>query len=390
MKILTISTWFPIPPDNGSRARTCHLLRALGKRHTVDLLAISQSHRDMEHLDEVREFCRRVATFPPRRFSPESNDGWQRFFSKMPRHVRARHSPDMQALAERWAGEEGYDAIVAITLGAAPYVSALSAPFKVLDQHNVESQIIKREWQSEENLLRRIRYAPTWVKAEHFEREMADMFDTISVVSEPERHLMARLIPGKRIEVVPNGVDPALFDYPKPERSQGTMVFSGAVTYHANYDAAKWLSSEVLPLVQESLPSARAYVTGGTGSVDVESMSRLGIMFTGYVDDIRPVVAGASLVIVPLRQGGGTRLKILEAMALGTPVVSTSIGAQGLDLIHGEHILLGETAGELAAHALALMRDSALARRLADSAREFVSAKYQWPSIAERFASIFG
>lgn len=389
MKILTISTWFPIPPNNGARIRTYHLQKSLCEHHTVDLLAITQNKSDIEHVDEVKRFCRRVATFPANKFRPESMDAWWKLFSPVPRCFESRYRPEMEALALRWMEEEEYDAVLAVTLGAAPYAIKLNPKLRILDQHNVECRILKRQWENESSPLRRMRYAFTWIKAECFERKLASNFDLIAVVSESERKIMQDVM-GKtksRIEVITNGIDPDLFGFPKPTKESQTIIFTGAMTYQPNYDAAQRLCGEVFPLIRKRYPEARLRITGKHEGIDISGMIHTpGVEFTGYMDDIRPMLASAQALVAPLHYGGGTRLKILEAMALGTPVVTTSMGAEGLDVTDDINILLGETSNELAAQTIRVLADPGLASRIADSAATLADEKYRWPSIAKSFA----
>lgn len=391
MKILAISTWFPYPPDNGSKARTCNLLRHLGTRHDIDLLAMSQSADDLAYVDDVRKFCRRVESFPERQFRPERVNSWLGFLSPVPRYFREHHCPEIRSLAIQRAREEHYDAVLAVTLGAAPYVSDLNGVFTLLDQHNVESQIIKRRWRNERSAVGRLRYAPTWMKAERFERAISRKFGAITVVSEVERLLMQRLLGNhdSQVYVIPNGVDPGFLDYRPPMREKTTFVFSGALTYSPNYEAAVVLCREILPALRAAIPEVRLRITGRIDGVDTENLARTpGVELTGYVGDIRPVVGSASALIVPLKQGGGTRLKILEAMALGTPVISTPMGAEGIEARDGQEVLLGNDADCLANQALRLLNEPELGRRIAKNAKKLVRERYQWPTIAGQFEQV--
>lgn len=393
MKILAVSTWFPCPPDNGVKMRAYHLLRPLGDAHTLDLITMSQSSRDSAFLGKLDEFCRRVATFPEPVFDPSRPSTWLGFFSMTPRYFTDHHLPGMQALAHSWVKEEGYDAVIAVTLGAAPYVAALDVPFKVLDQHNVECRVIRRQCQNEPTLFRRLRYLPTWLKSERYERGLASAFDVIAVVSEHEAEMMASVLrggSGKDIRVVPNGVDPALLRYESQTKDHGLIVFTGAPTYKPNYDAAESLCNAILPAVRAEIADVRLKITGSTEGTDVSALASTdGVEFTGYVNDIRPLLSSAAALVVPLRFGGGTRLKILEAMAIGTPVVSTPMGAEGIKAEDGVHILRGDSPEQLARQTCRLLSDPGLASRIARNARELVRDRYMWSAIADEFAHIF-
>lgn len=389
MRILAISTWFPFPPDNGAKNRTYYLLKYIGERHNLDLLTLSQSAKDREYFGELMSFCQRAECFPEPEFHPERFQCWFSFFSITPRYFRAHNCLQMADKAKEWASRYGYDAAIAVTLGGAPYIPGLDIPFKVIDEHNVESQIIKRECQKEKSIWRRLRYTPTWIKAEQFERRLVRSFDAVTVVSEEEKRLMQALL-GKRdekiIEVIPNGANPDLLQYKSPHRDSRLLVFTGALTYQPNLDAVNILCREILPRVRTVFPEAKLKVTGNYKGVDISSITDSpGVELTGYVEDIRPLIASAAALVVPLRYGGGTRLKILEAMALGTPVISSPIGAEGIEVDDGINILLGEDEQKLADHVIQAMSDPSLGKRIGDAGRSLVMEHYQWPNIAERF-----
>ncbi len=388
MNILAVSTWFPYPPDNGSKARAWHLLKHLGERHALDLLALRQSDDDLRFISQVECFCRRHSTHPEPRFEP-SGLGAAALLSPVPRYFRAHHSPGLQAELDEWLGVEQYGAVIAVTLGAAPYVARIeTAARKVLDEHNVESRVIKRQASAERSAWKRFRRLMTWVKAERYECMLAARFDAVSVVSHREQALFRALMRGNSPPAVtiPNGVDPALLELGGGERERGLLLFTGALSYGPNRDAAECLCRDVLPLVRRRMPDARARVTGRVSEDDRRAFEMMpGVEMTGYVDDIRREIVSASVVVAPFRLGGGTRLKILEAMAAGTPVVSTPVGAEGIPAAHGRDILLGQTPEAIAAEVVRLLCEPALADRIARNARDLVREHFQWPAIASEF-----
>ncbi|MCB0241298.1 MAG: glycosyltransferase, partial [Anaerolineae bacterium] len=192
-----------------------------------------------------------------------------------------------------------------------------------------------------------------------------------------------------RVETVPNGVDCA---YNRPgiaPVTPGSLVFNGSLTYDANYDAMQVFLSSVWPQLRQEIPSISLTITGSVAGVDLAGLALdSGVSLSGFVEDVRPLVAGAAVCVAPIRQGGGTRLKILEAMALGTPVVATSKAAEGLNVNAGEHLLIGDTAMEFASCVLRLLRDDELRARLARNARQLVEETYEWSQIGAQFAGL--
>jgi glycosyltransferase involved in cell wall biosynthesis len=236
-----------------------------------------------------------------------------------------------------------------------------------------------------------MQYLVSWWKARQYERRIFRRFDLVTMVSEQDRRVSEAGLSNKRgrVEVVPNGVDcrhnrPSLAQ-PTPQ----TLVFNGSMTYDANLEAVKYFLDGVYPLVQSRVPGVSLTITGSTSGVDLSLLNLNGrVRLAGYVDDVRPLVAGASACVVPIRQGGGTRLKILEAMALGTPVVSTTKGAEGLEVTPGKNILIADEPADFASQVVRLMREPDLRERLAVNARRLVEERYDWRAIGQNFVRL--
>jgi glycosyltransferase involved in cell wall biosynthesis len=225
-------------------------------------------------------------------------------------------------------------------------------------------------------------------KFERYEIWLCGQFDRCLVVTSDDQQILMRMLGSnmEHIRVTPNGVDTSIYRpdeaYPVPN----TLVYNGALTYIANYDAMNFFIGDILPQVVSQVPGVRLKITGKTEGVEVDHLLKNGnVELTGYLDDIRPTVAESWACVVPLRMGGGTRLKILEAMALGTPVISTTKGAEGLDVVPGEHILVADEPQDFASATLQLLGDPGMRAKLARSAAKYVKERYDWYPIGQEF-----
>jgi polysaccharide biosynthesis protein PslH len=192
-----------------------------------------------------------------------------------------------------------------------------------------------------------------------------------------------------RLEVIPNGVDLETRRFGMNEPQRDTLVFNGSLTYAANLEAIRWFIVEVWPLIQQKRPGTRLAITGNTDGLDLSWLAGdPSITLTGYLEDVRPVVAQSWLAVAPLRSGGGTRLKILEAMALGTPVTATSKGAEGLDVTPDKNILIADNPDDFALQCLRVLDSTSLRSTLAGEARHLVEQNYDWAMIGEKFCEL--
>jgi glycosyltransferase involved in cell wall biosynthesis len=228
-------------------------------------------------------------------------------------------------------------------------------------------------------------------KRRHYERGAYAQFDLVTMVSEADRLATAAGAGegGPRVEAVPNGVDTRHNRPGVAAVKPHSLVYNGALTYSANYDAMHYFLAEIYPLIKTAVPEVSLSITGSTKGVDLARLALdESVRLTGYVEDVRVPVAEAAVCVTPIRQGGGTRLKILEAMALGTAVVSTAKGAEGLDVVDGEHLLLADTPEAFAHSVLSLLRDPARRGELAAAARRRVEERYDWEQIGQQFVSL--
>ncbi len=390
MRILFLSAWYPYPPDNGSKIRVYHLLRALAARHEVTLVSFAFATARPEEREGLAGLCASVQVVP---VDPSERPVMLRALRYLsPAPITTLPVPAMRAAVDPLLSAGGWDAVIASTETTATY--ALRAPrrcTRVLEEHNAFSRWMGDRHHAASGTVSRAQTWVSWKKTRAYERRLLPRFDLVTMVSTEDRDASRELLVGgcPPIEVVPNGVDcehhrPGLA-LPRP----GSLVYNGAMTYSANYDAMQFFLRDVYPLVRAQAPDVSLTITGSTSGVDLAGLALDdSVRLSGYVDDIRPVIAGSAACVVPLRQGGGTRLKILEAMALGVPVVSTRKGAEGLDVVDGEHLLIADGPRDLAAATVRLLQDGALRARLATNARALVEQRYDWRAIGAAFVGL--
>jgi glycosyltransferase involved in cell wall biosynthesis len=383
MKLLIISSWFPYPPDNGSKQRAFALLRELSRNHQLTLISFRED-ADAQ-AEPLRSLCASIETVPGNPFKPQRPLQKTAFLSSVPRSYAQTYSERMQALVDGHLND--HDLAVAFQIGAAIYLRGRSSVPRLLEE--AEVGVIREQFTSNHRPLPRLRSGATWFKYARFIKALVAECDRATVVSEIEReHLGDAGCDLAKVRVLPNGTDVP----PAPLRvikKPMTLIYPGSVTYSANLDAVRYFLTDIWPTIRQAQPSAQFMVTGSTSGVDLAQLPhRDGVVFTGHVANIDEAIAESSVCVVPLRLGGGTRLKILQSMALGTPVVSTSKGAEGLDVRDGRDILLGDSPETFSAQVLRLLCDRALEASLSSEGRDLVGGRYAWPVIGRQLEAL--
>lgn len=390
MKVLFLSTWFPYPPDNGSKLRVYHLLQGLARKHEVHLLSFAFGSALPPDVSQLSGWCATVGVVELDPFLANRAGVLRTFLSTSP--VVSRTLPQMKRRVEMAFQGIRFDAVIASTEVMLPY--ALIAPdgvARVLEEHNSMVRWAQERAAAGKAPLERLRRWASWQKSILFTARTYPQFDLVTMVSEMDSEHTRRVLRpnGVWVETVRNGVD---CDYNRSSlaaKRVGRLVFNGALTYSANFAAIQWFLAEVYGLVREARPDITLAITGDTRGVPVSKLQTDdSVIMTGRVTDIRPLVSEAEVCIAPIREGGGTRLKILEAMALGTPVVATRKAAEGLDVLHGTHLLLGDDPTSFAQQVLAVLNDASLGQLLAAAARDLVASRYDWTSISREFTRL--
>ncbi|MDQ1519237.1 MAG: polysaccharide biosynthesis protein PslH [Actinomycetota bacterium] len=383
-RALVVTPWFPYPQDNGSRQRLWALIGGLHERFDIDLVALVDEPVPEQHVEGARARCGRIEVVVRRPFHPRSARAIAAFFHRYPRAVVAQYTPEMRAAVDRLVGEHSYDIVVVSQIHVARYVEHLVHHARLLDDFELA---VIRDVDPNTSVPARLRQLLTWTKQRWYARHVVRSFDACVVVSEEERAAVNDVAPDTWVAVVPNGVDLETNTLRHDDVEPDTIIHAGPIAFYANREAVDWFAQQVLPAVRATRPDARLLVTGRTGSAG-DLPEGPGVEYTGYIEDIRPAIGAAWLSVVPLRRGGGTRLKILESLALGTPVVSTSKGVEGLGLVAGREVLVADTASDFARATVGLLRDPDARAELRAAGRSAVETRYGWGPIVASFVDL--
>jgi sugar transferase (PEP-CTERM/EpsH1 system associated) len=387
MRILVIDEEFPYPLDSGKRIRTYNLLSRLAVGCELHYLAFGST--DSESYTALSEA--RMNPIPvPATIPPQSGPLFYlrlaaNLFSRYPYIVKRHYSTLFQTCLNEAIAKIRPDLILCEWTPYAVYVRENASVPRIVVAHNVEQRIWQRYYEHEESPFKKWYIGRQMVKVASFERRVFNQVEGAVAVSEHEASEIKSLNIDLPVQVVENGVDPDYFTPSLSEPQAESLVFVGAMHWRPNQDAIQYFVDEVLPLLRSHRPEATITVVGQGPPPHIQKLgARPGVHIVGRVEDVRPYVDAATVYVVPLRIGGGTRLKILEALAMSKAVVSTSVGAEGLDVIDGTHILIGDTAAAFAERIERLLADGALRRKLGEEGRKLVGERYRWDALAEK------
>jgi polysaccharide biosynthesis protein PslH len=391
MKILWVKAGGLVPPDTGGKIRSYNILRELARRHSVTFFSFYQAHDGDQH-PSLKDLFDRVVCVPLSLPKPKSRgelrDYFVRLFSSAPYGISKYCRPEVRRRLQMLLDEQEFDVIVCDFMAAAGVIPWDWPTPKILFTHNVEATIWRRHYEVASNPLWKSISWWEWQRMDAAERRYLRLADHVLAVSEADGQAFAPFVASGKLTVVPTGVDIEYFHVTTAEETANSLVFTGSMDWLPNEDAILYFAESILPLIKEQCPEVSLQVVGRSPSAKLLALAQTepSIRLTGWVEDVRPFVAQGSVCIVPLRIGGGTRLKIFEAMAMGKAVVSTSVGAEGLPVRAEENIILADTERDFASSVIALLRNANERRRLGASARTLVEEKYSWRTVAETFA----
>lgn len=388
MKILMITPYLPYPLVSGGQIRTYNLLKKLKDRHEITLFAFIRRQEERQHVSQLSKFCHKVVLV-------ERRPAWSFFniaiagFSPFPFIIAIYYSRTVKKLLSRELKEQAYDLIHAETFYTMPNLPKSAVPTLLVEQ-TIEF-LVYQHFVEELKLffLKPLLYLDV-LKIKLWEKYFWQKASRVVAMSQADQEIMKQISPGLQVDIVPNGVDVEFFsNQEKAETLAPTILFVGNFNWLQNREAAKVLVSEVWPHIKKQIPQAKIWIVGRNPNDSIKKLADSSIMIDESVSDIRQAYQKASILVAPIRGGGGTRYKILEAMASRLPVVTTSIGIEGLDAKDGREVIIRDDAESIAQATIELLRDRTKYQQIADSAHLFVSQKYNWSDIANRLDQIY-
>lgn len=384
-KVLFLSSWFPLPADNGSKLRIYSLLRGLSNNYDVALISFVDSSNHVVCKEKLESICLDVKTVPLRQYNPKSYKSRLGFLSPTPRSYFDTYSHEMVEQIKETIAFQNPDVVIASQIGTAIYRKAFINRPALFEE--VEIGLYKDAVRNSRSFHKHIRNQLTWEKHRRYLANLLSSFQACTLVSDIEKHYLRSSVKVNiSSEVIPNCINSMDYQDVNEIPDVNTLIFTGSFTYFPNYEGICWFVEKAFPLIQAKFPKIKLVITGNQSGHTLPPSHN--IYSTGYVDDVRPFIAKSSVCIAPILSGGGTRLKILEAMTLHTPVVTTTKGAEGLEVTDGLSILIGDSPEEFADNVIKLLNDHELRQILTNTAYDLILEKYEWSVVMPRFISL--
>lgn len=390
MRILLITNTLPYPPISGFPLRVYSILRRIARNHEVWLVSLVTGTPDSENISHLRTLCQDVLiTTTPIYGGFDKPKEWLSYLlAGIPPDLRFYHSDGIEVAIRDLTSRIGFDIIQIEDSYMARYIEALPDDINsktVLTFHDIVFENYDRIYKLESKPTRKLRRWLHTRMMRSWEPRYAERFDLCITMSERDRSLLLNANPRLRVEVVPNGVDTHTLQLLPYDDLSPSLIFVGNMSYLPNIDAMLYFYEEILPYIKRVMPNIEVWVVGINPAAILEKLKGHNVHVTGRVDDVRPFYKRSSVCVIPLRAGGGTRLKILESMALGRPVVSTTIGCEGLDVEDGKHLFIADAADEFAEKVLLLLTDMEKRQQIINNARRLVETHYNWDGLANQY-----
>lgn len=394
MKILIVTTKSPYPLFEGRALRTYNLIKQAALHHEIHLLSFVQTPEDLEGIEHMRSICK-VVEYEKLYFDGAKTqilkDAICELFSRAPLPVVKYRTAGMRAKMRKLMQTHQYDLVHLDMLHLADYMDLCGNTPVALIEHNVEHVILDRRADNETRPLHRAYLRYQAAKLKSYEGRACQRAQHVVAVSELDAQQLRELGPGARVTSVPNGVDTEYFRTSHTPRKPTSLVFVGGFTWFPNLDAITYFCEDILPKLLKTIGDIQLTVIGKQPDTPVaqEIAKHPNVTLAGLVEDIRPDVDAAAAYIVPLRIGGGTRLKILDALSMSKAIISTSVGCEGLDVEDGKTIVIADTPDAFAQAIVKVLADPAWADTIGRQGRQLVESRYDWAAVAKTLMAVY-
>ena len=392
MKILLLTQVLPYPPDSGPKVKTWNVIKYLSMRHEVTLVSFVRGDQSAD-IEQLKKYCVEVYTTPMERGAARDLRALaESLLTNQPWILVRDRRKAMFALIERLSNETRFDFVHADQLNMAQYAERVSGVRRVLDAHNALWLLYKRLVEKLGLGAEKLIYSRDWRLLKRYEGRICREFDALLAVSEEDQAALEEAAgPLEHVVVTPITVDCDEVEVVRRDEDAGHILHIGTMFWAPNVDGILWFAREIYPLIQTNRPGVEFDVVGSRPPAEVQGLSSsdTSIHVTGYVIDPGEYLRKAAVMIVPLRAGGGMRVKILNAMAQGLPIVTTTLGCEGIAVEHGRDVLIADTPVEFAGAVLTLLNDPGMAQKLGENGRKLIEATYDYRSACRPMDEIF-
>jgi glycosyltransferase involved in cell wall biosynthesis len=390
MKILMLTPYLPYPLFSGGQIRTYNLLKNLANKHDITLFSFIREEQEKNYIPELQKYCQKVTVFK-RRPAWDIRNILTAGFSPFPFVMIATYlSFSVRRAIAKELTQSTYNLIHAEPFYMMPNIPANNIPVLLVEQ-TIEYLVYKKHADDfSHDLFKQFMYLDV-AKLRFWEEYFWRKASSLVAMSEEDKKIMSRAVPGKNIDIVANGVDVSFFTKTRIKRPQApTVLFVGNFKWLPNKDAAKFLTYEIWPLIKQKIPDAKLWIVGKNPTKEIINLGKeKDVVVDGNIEDIREAFGQASVLLAPIRNGRGTKYKVLEAMAAKLPVVSTPLAVEGIEVTSGQDVLVAKDKKELAENTIKILRNPGMGEKIASSALLVIKDRYNWKIIANNLDNIY-
>ena len=387
MRILFLSLRCPFPPHRGDRIRNYNFIKYLAKDHAVTVVSFAESQQEFDNIAELSSFCERAELIPFSRLQARRNCVFN-FFSKDPLQIHYWRSTKMQRTIDNLLQQMDFDLVHAHLFRMGQYVADYKEVPKMLDLCDSMALNLNRRIEVDHGAILPLLKIEQ-KRTRDYEVGIARIFDHNTVVAKPDYDYLLEQNAELSLSIIPVGVDPDYFQPCSIEDEGLNLLFTGTMNYFPNYDAAIYFHNEIWPLIIAKHPDVTFSIVGNNPTDQVKRLAGNNVTVTGYVPDTRAYFNKATVFISPMRSGSGLQVKHLEAMAMGVPIVTTTIGSMGIEAIENQDLLVADTPNNFANHVNMLLDDQELCRSIGNSGRKLIEEKYNWQILGKKLNDIY-